>query len=250
MARYKLVVEYDGTAYHGFQYQKGQATIQGELERALAAVLGQPLRVAGAGRTDAGVHALGQVVTFDGTVELAAPTLVRALNATLPRDIAVKHAEEVDTGFHARFSARSRTYRYRLLTTPTRSPFWERYAYQVAKPLDFDTMAAATAPLVGRHDFAAFSGAMPSDRPTMRRVRRAEWRRSGELVDFEIEADAFLPHMVRLIVGTLLRVGAGKLGPSEPAEMLARRDRARAGPAAPARGLYLVGITYENEVRR
>ncbi|MBI3967414.1 MAG: tRNA pseudouridine(38-40) synthase TruA [Chloroflexi bacterium] len=244
MARYRLTVEYDGTAYHGFQLQRGQPTIQGELEEALAKITGEAIRVAGAGRTDAGVHALGQVVSFDAELRLEPATLLRALNGTLPRDVAAKSIEEASPRFHARFSARSRSYRYRIFRGAVRSPLWWRYSLHEPRELRWDALTSATEALLGRHDFAAFSGAVPGGYSTTRTVISARWHEHDDLLDFEIEADAFLPHMVRLIVGALLRVGRGRLESTSILETLAQRDRAGAGPAVPSCGLYLLAVTY------
>ena len=240
-----LVLEYDGTRYHGFQIQATSVpTVQGELERALRQVTGLATRVAGAGRTDRGVHATGQVVSFRTASALPAAVLRRALNALLPADVAVLAADDAPPVFHARFSARSRAYRYTILNRPVRSPVERHFTYHVALPLGVEAMAEAVQALVGEHDFASFAGAGEEEESTVRRVLAADCRPEGVKVFIDVVADAFLPHMVRNIVGTLLLVGMGKLSPVGFREILAARQRSQAGPTAPARGLCLTRVSY------
>lgn len=240
----KLVLEYDGTAYHGFQYQLQRRTIQGELESALGRLTQEPARVIGAGRTDAGVHAAGQVVNFKTRSRLSAEELKRALNALLPPDIAVREASAVPEDFHARYSAKSRAYRYTILNRESRSALLHRWAYHVEAPLNVGAMDAACQKLVGRHDLACFGGAQAPGKGTVRRVYRAGCRREGDKVLVDLEADAFLPHMVRNIVGTLIWVGRGKIDLARIEAILASRDRRQAGPAAPPQGLCLMKVSY------
>ena len=216
--------------------------MQGELERALATVCNEPVRIAGAGRTDTGVHAIGQVMSFRTASALDGPKLGRGVNALLPWDIAISALEPCEEDFHARFSATGRTYEYRLRIGPDRDPL-ERWALHHPAALRLDAMREASSELIGRTDFAAFAtGEAVSG--TVRTVRTAEWTHEGELLRFEIEADAFLRGMVRAIVGTLLWVGRGKIGVERFGEILRSHDRAQAGPSAPARGLCLTQVTY------
>jgi tRNA pseudouridine38-40 synthase len=218
--------------------------VQGVLESALSQLLGQAIRVIGAGRTDTGVHAIGQVISFQTTNPLAEGTIRRGVNALLPGDVAAQEVREVPPDFHARFSATARTYSYTIWNAQTPRPLLRRIALWVDEPLDVAAMERAAAHIYGRHDFSAFG--RPPGRTAERTVRRASWLRSedGRLV-FEIEADAFLRGMVRALVGTFLRVGRGKMSAEELGEALHSRDRARAGPAAAAHGLCLVGVSYD-----
>ena len=237
---------YDGTAYAGFQVQPNAPTVQGELERVLAVICAEPVRFTGAGRTDAGVHASGQVIDLRTTSGLGAAELERGVNALLPEDIAISDLEPAADHFHARFSATGRTYEYRIRNAPVRDPLWVRREHWHPGELDVAAMRAAAAHLVGRHDFAAFAAGESGERT----VRRAEWISEGSVLRFEIESDAFLRGMVRGIVGTLLWVGRGKLTVERFAEVLAAKDRALAGPSAPAKGLCLVAVRYGGGERR
>ena len=243
-----LVLEYDGTDYAGFQVQPGQRTVQRDVESALARVTGERIRIDGAGRTDSGVHATGQVASLTTGSRLDDETLLRALNACLPSDVAVRLAREVPEGFHARYSARSRVYLYRVWSAAVRSPLWRQYSHYWPRPLDLGAVETAAVALVGTHDFASFAGsADPSRaeaRTTVRTIIRLECRRRGSLVEIEVEANAFLPRMVRNIVGTLLLVGSGKLRVEQVGEILEAKSRALAGPTAPPDGLCLVGVRY------
>jgi len=237
-------VEYDGTAYHGFQVQAGRRTIQGELERALASVAQEEIRIVGAGRTDAGVHALGQVISFRTGWDRSLAVLQRALNAVLPRDIAIREMEETPPDFHARYSAVSREYRYTILNRPVRSPLAERFAYHFATPLAVEPMAEACGHLVGRHDFASFGQPMKEDGSTVRTIHRARCWREGDYVYVDIVADAFLRRMVRRIVGGLLEVGTGRLSSEEFREIFLARNPSLIKVMAPPRGLCLVKVNY------
>lgn len=244
MGRYRLLLEYDGTAYHGWQVQPGLETIQGVLEARLARLAGGPVPVRGAGRTDAGVHALGQVASFAADCRLDPATLRRALNATLPGDIVVREAAEAAPGFDARFSARSKTYRYTLLRRESRSAFLGRTSLHLAGGLDLAAMRAAARHLVGTHDFSAFRAGSCGARTPVRTVLGADWREEGVLWQFEITADGFLQHMVRILVGTLLEVGRGRRRPEGLRELLAGGERRLAGKTAPPQGLCLVEVHY------
>ena len=241
----KLTVEYEGSRYQGWQVQPGGPTVQEELERALATALREPVRVRGAGRTDAGVHACGQVAAVKVTrVPADLGRLRKSLNALTPEDIAVREIAVVDDAFDPRREARSRVYEYRVLNTPAPSPFWRRHAWHVPEPLDARAMDEAAAALVGEHDFAAFRGADAEPvRSTVRRVLESRVD-AGPLLVYRIEATAFLKHMVRNIAGTLVEVGRGERAPGAMRDLLAGRDRTRAGATAPAHGLMLVAIRY------
>lgn len=241
--RVMAVIEYDGTDYLGFQWQAEGRTIQGEVERVLAEVTRRETRVVGAGRTDAGVHAVGQVISFVPQWKHSLPELQRAMNALLSEDIAVHQMAWVADDFHPRFSAVSREYRYTILNRPFRSPLARRFAYHYLRPLDVEAMARAAKCLVGSHDFASF-GRAPQGENTVRQVYQAECTRQEQFVYFDIVANAFLYRMVRNIVGTLLLVGIGELSPEGFEEILQARDGRRVGPTAPAHGLCLMRVNY------
>ena len=240
----RLIVEYDGTDYAGFQIQPNAPTIQGELERALERLTKEQVRVYGASRTDAGVHALGQVVNFRSGCSIPDERFREGLNRLLPQAIAVRLSERVPEEFHARKWAKSKVYRYTLLRSPTRAPVRGRFACPIGDELELEAMRRATEALLGERDFASFASAGGHNEITVRRVMRAEWVEEGEFVHFVIEANAFLYKMVRNIVGTLLLVGRGKLAPEEMERIIAARDRTQAGPTAPACGLCLVEVKY------
>lgn len=234
--RYRARVEYDGTDFAGFQVQPGARTVQGVLEAALAALSGGVRRpVVGAGRTDAGVHALDQVIAFTYEGRLSAPELERALNAHLPPDVAIRDLRRVPAGWHPRRAARYREYRYTVWNGP-RSPLRERYALGVREPLDVAAMARAGAALVGRHDFSAFGAA---DRQPVRTVHAVRVRKRGPLVTIDVRADAFLRGMVRRIAAVLIEVGRGRADEAVVATALASGRPALHGATAPAKGLCL-----------
>lgn len=255
----KLTLAYDGTAYIGWQRQAAGTSIQALVETALGEIEGGAVDVGGASRTDAGVHALAQAASARLTHPMEPPTLVRALNAKLPDDVRVLSAEEVHDDFHARFSASSKTYRYRVLTGGVASPFEHRFAWLVPGPLNDREMARAARALVGRHDFAAFQSSGATAQSTVRTILsadvcRAETSRwpggepagNASVITVEVTADGFLRHMVRALTGTLVEVGAGRRRPESIAELLDSRDRQAAGPTAPAHGLFLVRVTYDS----
>jgi tRNA pseudouridine38-40 synthase len=234
--RFRATVEYDGTEFAGFQLQVGSRTVQGELEAALARLCGgvrQP--VVGAGRTDAGVHAVGQVIAFTYPGSLSAEALTQALNGILPPDVAIRDVRRAPAGFNPRYAARYREYRYTIWNGP-RSPLRERTALWVRADLDVAAMSRAATALEGRHDFSAFGGADPQPVRTVHRIRV---RKTGSVVTIDVRADAFLRGMVRRIVATLLAVGTGRLEASAMGELLAAGTPAFDGAAAPARGLCL-----------
>lgn len=254
--RVRAVVSYDGTNYSGFQRQLDVPTIQETLETAVAQVTQESVTVLGSGRTDAGVHAVGQVIALDTTWEHSTGDLQRAMNAVLPADVAVRELTEARADFHPRYDARSRHYRYTIYDAPVRSPIGRRYSLHVPYPLDRDVMEQAAELLVGEHDFATF-GQPPQGDVTVRRVFRAVWSRgrrdwavpgegqNGERVlTFDIEANAFLYRMVRSVVGTLLDVGQGRMSVNAFEEAFASCDRSQAGKTAAPHGLCLIKVHY------
>lgn len=237
-----LIVEYDGARYHGFQIQVGVPTIQGDIERAVTRATSERVRVVGAGRTDAGVHARGQIVSFGIASSLSLATLVRALNHYLMPDIAVKGGRVVDDSFNARRGAISREYRYTIFNASMPSPLERRYAHFVPLPLDIDAMNEACQSLVGMHDFASFTGATKGR--TTRVVSRATVSGEGELVFFDMAANSFLPRQVRCTAGSLIRVGLGKLTVDEFRGVLEAKRAGVATPVAPPGGLCLMKVEY------
>lgn len=240
-------VEYDGTDFHGFQVQAHERTVQGEIERALHAVTGCNTRVVGAGRTDRGVHARGQVVCFEVEWKHELRTLQRALNAILAPDVALLDIGTAATGFHPRFSAVKRIYRYTVLNQVWRSPLTRRSAWHVSRPLDSESMAQASRCLVGAHDFSTF-GLPPQGDNAVRTVMRAEWVVQLPFLTFHIEANAFLYRMVRSIVGTLVQVGAEQLEVQDFEAILRAMDRSLVKQVAPAHGLCLAEVEYPEGV--
>jgi tRNA pseudouridine38-40 synthase len=239
-----LTIEYDGGGFFGWQRQTRRPSIQAEIERAVHAVTREHVTLIAAGRTDAGVHALGQVANFRTRSRIAVDRFPRALNAHLPEAIRVLSAWEAASEFHARYSATGRTYRYAVLNRAAPSAVLRHHVYHVPLPLDLPAMQEAVTALLGTHAFTSFRGVGSGERTTVCTLRRAEVARGGETVLFTFEADRFLRHMVRLIVGTLLQVGQGKLAPEMVEEILAAEDNRRAGPRVPAHGLFLVRVTY------
>jgi tRNA pseudouridine38-40 synthase len=213
------------------------------LESALSQLFGESIKITGAGRTDAGVHASGQVVSCATARAFPFDRLALALGALLPADCSIREATVVTDGFSARFDARERTYVYAILNRPRRSALLARYAHLVSQPLDVDAMRAGAAHLIGERDFRSFAAASAQERP-VRDLRRIELRRAGDLLRVEVAADGFLHHMVRTIVGTLVECGTGRREPSDLARVVAACDRASAGPTAPPQGLYLAGVRY------
>lgn len=245
--RYGAVVEYDGTAYQGFQRQlPEQPTVQGVLEEALGQISGQAIVVTGAGRTDRGVHARGQVISFELQWQHELADLLRALNANLPADVAVRRVASVPATFHPRFDARWRAYEYYVLNEPVRSPLRRLRSWHIGRPLDMAAMNRAAAGLVGTHDFATF-GSAPQGDNTVRRVFVAQWEERAEWLVFRVKADAFLFRMVRSLVGTLCRVGDGSWQEAEFRQAFVACDRSRAGGLAPPQGLYLDAVGYDTD---
>ena len=236
-------MEYDGTRYHGSQYQENARTIQGETERALNSLTGRPERVAIASRTDAGVHAKGQVVAFRSRAAFPPKTWISAMNYYLPRDISVRAAYEADVDFDVRRRALSREYRYYILNRPARSSLWRHFSHFVPKPLDVAAMSQACQLLVGDHDFAAFTHVLDG-RSTFRRVLRSEVTKEGDLVTFTMEATSFLPHQVRNTVGALIDVGVGRIDVDTFRGKAYSNLPGAVGPAAPPQGLCLMNVRY------
>jgi len=248
--RVAVVVEYNGSRYHGFQLQKGPETIQGELEKALKALTGENIRVAASSRTDSGVHAGGQVASFGTKSLLATKVFINGLNYYLPADIAVKAAYRVDDGFNVRRNAVGREYRYSILNSKTRSPLQDDYCYRVGGELNAEVMNEAAEVLIGRHDFASFASNLGDElKSTVRRVYRAQVAREGEMVIFNMHANAFLPHQVRNTIGSLIMVGLGKMTKDCFHSIMEARKMGLAGPAAPACGLCLVKVNYKKNLK-
>ena len=251
----KLTLAYDGTRLVGWQRQAAGDSVQGVLEDALARFEGGPVTVHGAGRTDAGVHALGQVASVEVTFAHDPATLARALNAQLPDDVRVLAVEDAAPGFHARFDARSKTYRYCIRNGPVASPFERPFAWHVPQPLDVEAMRQAASRLLGRHDFSAFRSIGTDVADSVRTLHASAivetagaipWLGDdGPLLTYEVTGDGFLRHMVRAIVGTLVEVGRGWRDPAQMDALLQSGDRARAGATAPPHGLFLVRVVYD-----
>ena len=245
---FRLVLEYDGSQYHGWQRQQGVLTIQEVLESSLAIMLREPISVRASGRTDAGVHARGQVVSFYCHTRLQPEAIQRGLNSLLPPDLAVLRAEELPNSFHARFSAHSKRYEYRILNRQVSSPLARRYVWHVRRPLALAPMRQCLQQIIGVQDFAAFMASGSAVTSTERHMYRAQLHcPTPEELVFTFEANGFLRHMVRNLIGSLVEVGKGKWTPQHFAAVLAGRDRRRAGMTAPAHGLYLVEVYYDNK---
>jgi len=244
LSKFILLIEYDGTQYYGFQWQVGLPTIQSELEQAIRQFCGQSSRVMAASRTDAGVHAQGQVVSFWAKSTLDTMTLVRALNYYLPGDIAVKVAYRASDDFNVRRDALSREYRYYILNSNTRSPFHRTFALFMPKMLDIQAMNEACQFIQGEHDFASFASSLDGNKSTLRNVYEAGIEKKGDFTVFRIVASSFLPHQVRSTVGLLIRLGLGKIGIADFRDIMEARSLGLAGPLSPACGLCLNKVNY------
>ncbi|HEY5790251.1 MAG TPA: tRNA pseudouridine(38-40) synthase TruA [Gammaproteobacteria bacterium] len=247
--RIALTLEYDGSDFSGWQVQPGRRTVQGELERALTQIADHPVQVTCAGRTDAGVHARGQVVHFDTGVSRPWHAWVMGGNSRLPPDVAIRSAQAVDDDFHARFSAVRRSYVYRVANQPTRPALARARCWWVHRALELEPMQAAAACLLGVHDFSSFRAAQCQARQPVRTLYRLEVTRTGSEFCFRVEANAFLHHMVRNLVGALLAVGSGAQPVTWMAELLARRDRRAGAVTAPAQGLCFDAVRYPERYR-
>lgn len=247
--RIAVGITYEGSPFEGWQSQPSGNTVQDCVERALQAVAGVPVRIAGAGRTDTGVHAVGQVAHFDCDAVRPDSAWVRGGNSNLPPEIAIQWAKPVDEQFHARFSALARSYRYVLYNHPVRPALASRHAGWIHLPLDIDAMRGGLAHLIGRHDFTSFRSSQCQAATPVRTIEQGTISVAGPYVIFDITADAFLHHMVRNIVGSLVYVGKGRFSPDWVGELLEKRDRSRAAPTISPAGLYLQSVRYAPEWR-
>ncbi|MGI8788607.1 MAG: tRNA pseudouridine(38-40) synthase TruA [Pyrinomonadaceae bacterium] len=248
---YKLLLQYDGTDFHGWQVQNGQRTVQGELERTLSLIEDAPIKVVGSGRTDTGVHAEGQVANIHLNRHFTLERLQLAINGNVRRDVRVIKVEKVSEDFHARFSAKSKTYVYRVINAPVMSPFWLRYAHHEARFTDVGRMNETARLFLGEHDWTAFSAAQSDVENRVRTIKNftveSVWdaRSNSSVIEFRISADGFLRYMVRSIVGTLLEVGRGAMDFDTIQTAIVSGDRSLAGATAPANGLTLLKVDYE-----
>ncbi len=244
MRNIKLLIEYDGTNFCGWQRQNNGRTIQEEIEKALEKVLKRPVKIHGSGRTDTGVHALGQVASFKANITVPMDKIPLALNSLLPEDISVKGASEVEEDFHARYSAKGKKYIYQIYNGPLRSPLLRNYAYFVTQPLDLNRMQEAARCFLGTHDFKGFMASGSSVQDTVRNLYKLDVYFHEKIIKIEIEGNGFLYNMVRIIAGTLVEVGKGKIPAEDMKSIIASGIRESAGPTAPAQGLYLAEVFY------
>jgi tRNA pseudouridine38-40 synthase len=244
LRRIKLTIEYDGSCYHGWQIQSNAHTVQSEIEDAIFKITGEKVRVTGSGRTDAGVHALGQVAHFDTGSVIPADKFKDALSAVLPASVAVIGSEEVDFSFHSRYSATGKTYEYKIINRPIRSPIMEKRSWHIRETLNFKALRQASEIFVGTHDFSSFcaSGRVISD--FNRRIFLSEWNKQKDLLIYRVTGNGFLYNMVRIMVGTMIEVGLGKRKPESILDILHGKKRDLAGITAPPQGLYLVKVHY------
>lgn len=245
MRNIRLLLQYEGTRYQGWQRQtSSENTIQGKLEQLLSKMCNEPIEVMGSGRTDAGVHALGQVANFHTTSTMSAEEMLSYINEYLPQDIAVLQVTEAAPRFHSRLNACGKRYCYRVINSAIPNVFWRRYALEVPLKLDVEAMEKAASYLSGEHDFKAFTSAKKGKKSTVRRIDKIDIAREGDRLTFTFEGNGFLHHMVRILVGTLLEVGMGKSKPEEMTEILASGSREKAGALVPAKGLTLMEVFY------
>ena len=245
MRNIRLLIEYDGTNYAGLQWQKNAITIQETLSKAIEQVIQEKVAIYGAGRTDAGVHALGQVANFNTTSIIPSERLIRAINFYLPRDITIKDAADVPESFHAQYCAVSKVYQYTLSNDWVRTSLNRDFCYVCGFQLDMDKMTNAAQYLIGTHDFTSFTTRALQEKNRIRTVKRMEIKKEGKYIYFTVEADGFLYNMVRSIVGTLIEVGRGKIAVENVKDILDAKNRNLAGPTAPAKGLCLTEVKYE-----
>ena len=248
VSRIKLTIAYDGTAYHGWQKQKsGEATVQAAVECAIEKILGAPVEITGASRTDAGVHALGQVAHFDADSNIPPERFRDAINGVLPPDVRIMKSEPAPDYFNARFDAVRKTYRYSVSTAELENPLERLYAHHYLGKMDAEPMKSAARHLLGRHDFISFAKEADREKNSVREIYRADVLEDGDRILFEIEGNGFLYNMVRAIAGTLLEVGGGRRKPEWVRDVIAARDRCAAGPTLPAKGLCLMEIKYPGD---
>jgi tRNA pseudouridine38-40 synthase len=240
----KLTVEYDGTNYSGWQRQRNKLTIQGVIEDLLEKILQEKVRLIGAGRTDRRCHAKGLVANFKTNSRLDEKDIQKALNSLLPKDISVTKIREVPLDFHSRYNAKSKIYRYTILNSPYRRPLFERYSYFFPYKLDVELMREEAKCLVGKHDFKSFKNSDGREKDSIRTIKKFKISKKGNFIYFDIEADGFLRGMVRNIVGTLLEIGRGRFKRGDLRRILEEKDRRKAGPAVPAKGLCLLKVKY------
>ena len=252
MRNIKLILEYDGTNYHGWQSQAGtgRPTIQDTLEQSIAVLARESAKTFSSGRTDAGVHAFGHAANFKTASNVPSGAWAPALNHLLPADIRVLSSEEVPDDFHARFSAKGKIYKYRILNRREPTSLYRNHAWHVNQRLQVKNMKLAAATLIGKHDFSAFRGAGCSAHSPIRTIRSMIVKKNGEFIEIIVEADAFLQYMMRNIAGTLVEVGLGRFSPEDVKQMLKSRDRKTAGRTAPPQGLYLVTVLYDRSVKK
>jgi len=244
MRNIKLIIEYDGTNYYGWQKQLHQKTIQETIENSIERITGEKVNIYGSGRTDRGVHATGQVANFFTESRIPSEKFKYAINSVLPKDIIISHSEEVDSTFHSRYSAKGKEYKYLIYNRETPSPILRNYAYYVPYELNFELMQEAAKDFIGTHDFAAFMSSGSSVKDTVRTIYDINLTRNNELIQLRVRGNGFLYNMVRIIVGTLVDIGIGKINSSCIPEILSSRDRQRAGHTAPPQGLYLEKVYY------
>ncbi len=239
-----IVIEYDGANYHGWQRQPNDITIQEVIEKSLLKITGEKIGIIASGRTDAGVHAYGQVASLKTSANIDDPSLLKALNSVLPKDIVIKGLSTVSDDFHARYSARSKIYKYIILNRPYPSSFYYRYSWYIPYPLDMTLMRKGAAILKGRHDFSSFRAASCEAKDPVRTLSRLDIYNEDDRIIFYLEGNGFLKHMARTIIGTMVRVGKGKMSPDKVMDILVSGDRRNAGPTAPPQGLFLVSVSY------
>jgi tRNA pseudouridine38-40 synthase len=245
MIRYKCIISYDGSGFSGYQVQPNKRTVQSQIESVLAKIhKGSVVKIAASGRTDAGVHAKGQVIHFDSALSLPEDKWELALNSMLPEDISVLSVEKADSAFHVRFDASRKEYRYFLYQSPKRDPFQRNYAYHYPYPLNLAVMRKACTFLLGTHDFSSFCSARTEVEDKVRTIETIEISQDGDRISFRFIGNGFLYNMVRILVGTLIEVGSGKRQPEEIVGILEKRDRRYAGKTAPGQGLYLWKVFY------
>jgi len=245
MPRFKFIVAYDGTNYHGFARQKNALTVQEVLEGAISSILQKPIEVVGSGRTDTGVHAKGQCCIFNAETSIEVQNLARAINSKLPSDIVIKDVQIAADDFHPRYAAKNKTYRYQILNSDTRDPFIDKYAYFYPYPLDIERMQEAATYMIGEHDFNCFCSAGGGAHSTVRIIYDLKIIKQDELILIDVCGNGFLYNMVRIIVGTLLKIGSQKLSANDIENIIKSKNRALAGPTAPPEGLTMLEIVYK-----